>query len=202
MYSLGLIPARARNTPEQRPDGTGRSLHPRQREGHTASEIPVHFRSDSSPHARGTPYPECLSPLLASRLIPAHAGNTGYQMLYYEALRLIPARARNTLHHNYMLLKNFLSHYSRYHALCYAATQRMDVTLILSVESIVHAHVVHHRRQRPWRAAAGVGRIPLALSTPHPRRRCASWCPRPRTRAWLSPPRGQHPIVAIPCERL
>ena len=42
------------------------------------------------------------------RLIPARAGNTGYQMLYYEALRLIPARARNTLHHNYMLLKNFL----------------------------------------------------------------------------------------------
>ena len=78
----------------------------------------------------------------------------------------------------------------------------MGVTLILSVESIVHAYVIHHRRQRPWRAAAGVGRIPLALSTPHPRRRCASWCSRPRTRAWLSPPRGQHPIVAIPCERL
>ena len=58
----------------------------------------------------------------------------------------------------------------------------LGVTLILSFESIVHAHVVHHLRPCPCRAAAAVGRIPLALSTPHPRRRCASWCLSPRTR--------------------
>ena len=76
MYSLGLIPARARDTPRLRSRCISDRTHPRTRGEH---RIPNAFRRSllraSSPHGRGT-QTVMKSRLFAERLIPALAGST------------------------------------------------------------------------------------------------------------------------------
>ena len=70
-----LIPARAGNTRNERKRDHCSSAHPRSRGEHTAAILEAVILRGSSPLARGT-QTLCTTRKLASRLIPARAGNT------------------------------------------------------------------------------------------------------------------------------
>ena len=76
--STGVIPTDAGNTLHGKVSGVSGRDHPRTC-GEHLNCLPSHDRySGSSPHMRGTLMVGCTQPQLAG-IIPAHAGNTGYQ---------------------------------------------------------------------------------------------------------------------------
>ena len=72
---VGLIPARAGNTPNGTLWKYSTRAHPRSRGGHPSTKAKLYDVSGSSPLARGTRSMTCF-PLLVVGLIPARAGNT------------------------------------------------------------------------------------------------------------------------------
>ena len=73
-----LIPARAGNTMADRATGRHDPAHPRSRGEHIPLLLPKLVESGSSPLARGTRF-TAQEKSSTARLIPARAGNTGYQ---------------------------------------------------------------------------------------------------------------------------
>ncbi len=74
-FSLGLIPARAGNTSQQKPTRNRRGAHPRSRGEHPAKTAVAEPDPGSSPLARGTREGFSCEALEVG-LIPARAGNT------------------------------------------------------------------------------------------------------------------------------
>ena len=75
VFVVGLIPARAGNTPAVRRSFSLAWAHPRSRGEHDVAVHDVSFRSGSSPLARGT-LNTVIGALVPMGLIPARAGNT------------------------------------------------------------------------------------------------------------------------------
>ena len=95
---LGLIPARAGDTPVPRRSYTMFRAHPRSRGEHSNCSVIKIAELGSSPLARGTPSPVPVEKM-PTGLIPARAGNTERMNAQNESLRAHPRSRGEHLYH-------------------------------------------------------------------------------------------------------